>query len=172
MIFDTGAGLTTIPAKLAARIGVKAAPGDATVRLKTADGTVVEAKQVTIPSVRLGKFSVPNVEAAVMPADKVDVDPLLGQSFFKHFKVEFSAEAGTLSLKSVQEAETGTEFKSAPDGGTPKAGAAGKTAPKSRKPTRPPRVTATAKNKRSVRTPKAEAPGDDASAAPDGANPN
>jgi clan AA aspartic protease (TIGR02281 family) len=169
MVFDTGAGLTTIPARLAARIGAKAVPGEGQVRLKTADGTVVEAKQVTIPSVRIGKFSVANVAAAVMPAEKGDVDPLLGQSFFKYFKVEFSPEAGTLSLKRVQAEEAGADEKSMTGTEFTKPGPAAKAASKSRRPTRSPRTPA--KSKRAVRSPKAEEPAADAPAA-DGANPN
>ena len=113
MVFDTGASLTTVSAKLAARIGFKPKAGDPPVRLTTADGTVVEAKRMVIPSVRLGKFTIQNVECAVMPAEKGDVDPLLGQSFFKHFKVEYSAEARKLSLKKLE--TEGDDTKSVAD---------------------------------------------------------
>jgi clan AA aspartic protease (TIGR02281 family) len=105
MIFDTGAGLTTISSALAKKIGLKPRPDDSTVHLKTADGTVVDSKLMTIPSVRVGKFTIPNVECAVMPAEKGDVDPLLGQSFLKFFKVDFSPELGRLNLKKVETAE-------------------------------------------------------------------
>ena len=95
MVLDTGASFTTISAKLAGQIGLKPKPSDPTVRLTTADGTVIEAKQLFIPSVRVGKFTVQNVECAVMPAEKGNVDPLLGQTFFKHFKVEYSRGSQT-----------------------------------------------------------------------------
>ena len=36
-----------------------------------------------------------------MPAEKGEVDPLLGQTFFKHFKVEYSTGARKLSLKKL-----------------------------------------------------------------------
>ena len=115
MIFDTGASLTTISTKLASRIGLKPKTADPTVRLTTADGTVVEAKRLVIPSVRVGKFTIQNVECAVMPAEKGDVDPLLGQTFFKHFKVEYSAEARKLSLKKLDTDGDGAETKSMAD---------------------------------------------------------
>jgi clan AA aspartic protease (TIGR02281 family) len=105
LVFDTGAALTTISADLARKIGVKSRPGDPTIKLKTADNTVVESKRAMIPSVRVGKFTIRNVECAVMPADKGNVDPLLGQSFFKHFKVEFNPDAGRLTLKRLETAE-------------------------------------------------------------------
>ena len=154
MIFDTGASLTTISTKLASRIGLKPKTADPTVRLTTADGTVVEAKRLVIPSVRVGKFTVQNVECAVMPAEKGDVDPLLGQTFFKHFKVEFSAEAGRLSLKKLDtdgdEAETKTTAKATTKG---------------RRAVRPPR--AAVKSKRSTQN-RPSASGGDAQAPPDG----
>jgi clan AA aspartic protease (TIGR02281 family) len=147
MIFDTGAGLTTISAALASRIGLKSKPGDPTVQLKTADGTVVESKQMVIPLVRVGKFSIANVECAVMPKEKGNVDPLLGQSFFKHFKVEFSPEAGRLSLKRL-ETEAEPDAKAFAEAEPSKA--ASKTATKARKPRTQPKAAAKAKSKRAT----------------------
>src|SRR5271165_6205877 len=154
MIFDTGASLTTISAKLAGRIGLKPKTSDPTVRLTTADGTVVEARQLVISSVRVGKFTVQNVECAVMPAEKGDVDPLLGQTFFKHFKVEFSAEAGRLSLKKLDTDGDGAETKTVADATT-----------KGRRAVRPPR--AAVKSKRSTQN-RPSASGGGAQAPPDG----
>ncbi len=140
MVFDTGASITTISAKLAGRIGLKSKPGDPPIRLTTADGTVVEAKRVVIPLVRVGKFTVPNVECAVMPAEKGDVDPLLGQTFFKHFKVEYSAEARKLSLKKLD--TDGDETKSMADAD---AKPSTKATTKGKRTVRPPRTTAKSK---------------------------
>ena len=41
MIFDTGAALTMIPARLAEEIGLKPSQADPDIRCETADGTVV-----------------------------------------------------------------------------------------------------------------------------------
>ena len=167
MVLDTGAGLTTISAKLAGRIGLKPKTADPTVRLTTADGTVVEAKQLVIPSVRVGKFTVQNVECAVMPAEKGDVDPLLGQTFFKHFKVEYSAGARKLSLKKLDTDGDGAETKSVADAD---AKPSAKATTKGRRTVRPSR--AVAKSKRSTQN-RPSASGGDAQAPPDGgADPN
>ncbi len=159
MVFDTGASITTISAKLAGRIGLKPKAGDPPIRLTTADGTVVEAKRMVIPSVRVGKFTVQNVECAVMPAEKGDVNPLLGQSFFKHFKVEYSAEARKLSLKKLD--TEGDETKSVADAD---AKPSAKATTKGRRTVRPPRTTA--KNKRATQG-RPSADGGDAQALPD-----
>ncbi len=167
MVFDTGASLTTISTKLAGRIGLKPKTADPTVRLTTADGTVVEAKRLVIPSVRVGKFTVRNVECAVMPAEKGDVDSLLGQSFFKYFKVEFSAEAGKLSLKKMDTEADSAETKSVADA---EAKPSAKATTKGRRTVRPPRTTA--KSKRAPQG-RPSADGGDAQAPPDGgADPN
>src|SRR5271157_1643419 len=168
MIFDTGASFTTISTKLAGRIGLKTKTSDPTERLTTADGTVVEAKRLVIPSVRVGKFTIQNVECVVMPAEKGDVYPLLGQTFFKHFKVEFSAEAGRLSLKKLDTDGDGAETKSVADAD---AKPSAKAATKGRRPVRPPRTTA--KSKRATQG-RPSASGGDAQAPADegGAEPN
>jgi clan AA aspartic protease (TIGR02281 family) len=132
MVFDTGAGLTTISSALARKIGLKARPSDQSVELKTADGTTIRAKQMTIPSIRVSKFTITNVKCAVMPEEKGDVDPLLGQSFFKHFKVEYSPEARTLNLKRLETTNSDGATASATD--LDVSGQASKTASKSRRP--------------------------------------
>jgi aspartyl protease family protein len=107
MVFDTGASLTTIPAKLAAEIGLKPSDSDPIVRCETADGTVVEARRVTIPTLRVGRFVVNSVDCAVMPATKGDIPPLLGQSFHRHFTYKFTPESGHLVMSRVQGLEPG-----------------------------------------------------------------
>ncbi len=106
MVFDTGASLTMIPAGLAEEIGLKPSPADPVVRCETADGTVVEARRMTIPSMRVGRFTVNAVECAVMPAGKGKVAPLLGQSFHRHFTYKFTSESGHLVMSRVEGLET------------------------------------------------------------------
>ena len=115
MVFDTGAGLTTISSKLADSLGLKAKPTDEPITMKIADGSEIKGRKLVVPFIRLGKFTIANVEVAVMPAEKLDVDPLLGQTFFKHFKVEFSPEAGKLALKKLDTGEAETEATSTAD---------------------------------------------------------
>jgi hypothetical protein len=50
-----------------------------------------------------------------MPEAKGDVEPLLGQSFFKHFKVEYSPEGRTLKLKRLETAASDGATASAAD---------------------------------------------------------
>ncbi len=80
MVFDTGASLTMIPAGLAEEIGLKPTSADPVVRCETADGTVVEARRMTIPSMRVGRFTVNAVDCAVMPPGKGNVAPCSGRA--------------------------------------------------------------------------------------------
>ncbi len=105
MIFDTGASLISISSAFAAEIGIRPKPSDPTIKCETADGSVVEAKQVKIGSMRVGKFTVKDVVCAVMPPEKGDVPPLLGQTFYRHFTYRFTPEAGRLTISQVDEGD-------------------------------------------------------------------
>jgi clan AA aspartic protease (TIGR02281 family) len=87
MVFDTGAGPTALPAELASRLGLKST--GRTISCVVADGTTVKAKEMIIPRVSVGKLSVKDVTCVVMPKDKGDVAPLLGQSFLQRFDFKY-----------------------------------------------------------------------------------
>src|SRR5262249_31198309 len=55
MVFDTGAGPTTLPAGLAAELGLK--PTGRSVECVVADGTKVTAKEMIIRTVSVGRLS-------------------------------------------------------------------------------------------------------------------
>ena len=105
MVFDTGAGIISLPADLAEQAGLKPGPGDPTIELTTADGRVHEGKLMTLKSVRVGKFTVENVECAVMPPSLKNAPALLGGSFLKYFTYKLAPETGTLTLSKVGAAE-------------------------------------------------------------------
>jgi clan AA aspartic protease (TIGR02281 family) len=100
MVFDTGAGPTTLPADLASRLGLKAT--GRTISCVVADGTTVKAKEMIIPRVSVGKLSVKDVTCVIMPKDKGDVDPLLGQSFLQRFDFKYTQGSGRLVLTKVE----------------------------------------------------------------------
>jgi clan AA aspartic protease (TIGR02281 family) len=100
-VYDTGAAFLTVSADVAARLGLEIAENDAIIRLEVADGTVIEARRKTIPSVRLGRFTINDVECAVMPPDKGKAQPLLGQSFLHNFRVSGSPASGQLVLSRI-----------------------------------------------------------------------
>ena len=131
MIFDTGASIVVLPSDLAAQVGLTPGPGAPVVTVHVADGSEVKAHKMVVPSLRVGKFAVENVECVVMPPGKKDVAPLLGQTFQRNFSIKFNPDAGKLVLSKVEAPEAATS-------------AAGGTA-------RPKAATRSARGKRSVR---------------------
>ena len=105
MAFDTGASDVVLPSDLAAEIGLVPGPDDPIVRCRVADGSIIEARQMTVPSMRVGKFTIKDVSCTVMPADKKDVPPLLGQAFQKNFSLKFSPDSGKLVLSLIDAPE-------------------------------------------------------------------
>ncbi len=105
MVFDTGAGPTTLSAELASRFGLK--PTGRTVECEVADGTKVMAKEMIIRTMRIGRLSVKDVTCVVMPKEKGDVAPLLGQSFLSRFDFKYTQGSGRLILTNVEPDETG-----------------------------------------------------------------
>jgi clan AA aspartic protease (TIGR02281 family) len=100
-VYDTGAAFVTVSSDVAARLGLQVAEDDPTIRLEVADGTVIDAKRKTIPTVRIGRFTVNDVECAVMPPDKSMSQQLLGQSFLHHFTITGSPASGKLVMSRI-----------------------------------------------------------------------
>jgi clan AA aspartic protease (TIGR02281 family) len=100
MVFDTGAGPTTLSAQQATEFGLK--PTGRTVQCQVADGTKVTAKEMIIRTMRVGKLAVKDVTCVVMPKEKAEVTPLLGQSFLQRFDYKYTQGTGTLVLTKVE----------------------------------------------------------------------
>ena len=71
-------------------------------RCKVADGSQINAKLMVIPSVKVGRLTVRNVTCVVMPADKGDTPPLLGQTFLQYFDYKYTQKTGKLVLTKVE----------------------------------------------------------------------
>lgn len=114
MVFDTGASLVSVPAALAAEIGLEPSDEDPTIRLSLADGRTVSAKLMKIDSIRLGPFTVEGVECAVLPSQLRDAPPLLGGSFLRHFTYRIEPESQRLTLSQIEAVGPSTKKPAAP----------------------------------------------------------
>jgi clan AA aspartic protease (TIGR02281 family) len=106
MVFDTGAGPTTLSAELASQFGLK--PTGRTITLVVADGTKVAAKEMMIRTVSLGRLTVRDVTCVVMPKEKGKVASLLGQSILGRFDFKYTQGSGRLVLTKVEPDESAT----------------------------------------------------------------
>lgn len=123
MVIDSGASLICLPSEVATKLGVSPTDDDPTVNLVMADGREIEGKLITLDEVRVGKFTVKNVEAAVLGPDAIHAESLLGMSFLGSFKFELDAKAGTLNMVDIEEANPdGEAAKSKPGRSRRKAG--------------------------------------------------
>jgi hypothetical protein len=91
--------------------------------MSLADGSIVEAKQVFAPSVRVGKFTIEHVECAVMPADLPKAESLLGLSFLKHFTFKIDSDKGKLVMCKIDQPEKTGRRMAGRSGSGEKAGA-------------------------------------------------
>ena len=103
MCVDSGASLICLPAAMAERVGVRTGSSDPDIILELANGSRVRAKRTQIPSVRVGKFTVKNVECAVLGPEAVSAMPLLGMSFLQNFKFEIDSQEPSLTMVKVEE---------------------------------------------------------------------
>lgn len=102
MAVDTGASMLVLPAKAAEQAGLKVNTDDPKIQLRMADGRVVEGRLMVADKVRVGRFTVENVECAVMPAELGETLPLLGMSFLKHFTFKLDSATAKLHLARVE----------------------------------------------------------------------
>jgi clan AA aspartic protease (TIGR02281 family) len=100
MVFDTGAGPTMISTKLASDLGLK--PTGRTITCEVADGAKVTARLMIIPTITVGRLTIKDVVCAVMPRERGDVPPLLGQTFLRHFDYKYTQGSGRLVLTKVE----------------------------------------------------------------------
>lgn len=101
MILDSGASIVSLPLKLAEEVGLHPTDKDQKILLSLADGRQIEGWKMKLTSVRVGKFTVDNVDCAVLSADAVAAEPLLGMAFLGNFKFEIDASAKTLTMVKV-----------------------------------------------------------------------
>ncbi len=93
---DTGATTVALTDVTARRLGIVPMQSAYSVRLSTANGTVMAAR-VTLREIRLGSVSVRDVAAVVVPGNALPVD-LLGMSFLGRLsKYEFAGRQLVLS---------------------------------------------------------------------------
>ena len=107
MVVDSGASLVCLPYAEAQRAGIEAPQDAERLTLQIADGSIVQASRVRIPSVRVGKFSVENVDAAILPPQLSSAPALLGMSFLGQFEFRLDSDAGKLSLTKLETPQSG-----------------------------------------------------------------
>ena len=106
MMLDPGASLVMISPDDAEKLKLIPGEQDPTIKMKLADGNVVEAREMTLKSVRVGRFTLENISCGVMVGGQKDAPSLLGNSFLCNFVVKIDQKAGQLHLIEIAGATT------------------------------------------------------------------
>jgi clan AA aspartic protease (TIGR02281 family) len=104
MVVDTGASDVSLSGEAAEKLGLHPSEKDPTAKYQIADGSIVEAKVMTLDTVRVGRFTVSNVTCSVLPKGRPNVPLLLGGSFLNHFIVKMEPSKKELRLTDVKDA--------------------------------------------------------------------
>jgi len=100
MTVDTGAAWVTLTAEAARKLGLKIDGSIPGVKSVTADGKTTEGRIVILQSVRVGQFTIENVEAFVFPPN-VAGSNLLGGTFLRNFVSRVDLAARELHMTQV-----------------------------------------------------------------------
>jgi aspartyl protease family protein len=114
MIVDSGANCISLPDKMIKDLGIEIGTSGVPVRVSLADGREVPATLIKLASVRVGKFTVEDVECCVLGREAPDAPPLLGMSFLGQFKFEVDAQQAELKLVKVDSGEPVPKEKPGP----------------------------------------------------------
>jgi aspartyl protease family protein len=100
MVLDSGAAEVTLTFEVAQELGLTPEASDPTMRMRSADGKVTVARLKTLKSVKLGQFTVENVECVVLP-EGVPGSNLLGATFLSRFVYQMDLNAGEVHLSQI-----------------------------------------------------------------------
>jgi len=102
LIVDTGASILLISTDVASRLGIAHEEIPGKIEIIMADNSSVEAKPITLKSVKVGDAEVKDVQAAILAKEAIGgMDGLLGMSFLSHFVIKVDSTENKLILERV-----------------------------------------------------------------------
>lgn len=116
MCVDTGASLVAIPGEIADKLKMVPTEKDEPIQLRLANGSVIQGREMTLTSVRVGRFTVPDVRCVVLEKGLPDAPLLLGGTFLNHFIVKLDPTQAELHLTEVRQGGAAKPAPPAPAG--------------------------------------------------------
>lgn len=101
MVLDSGANTISLPFAMAKEMGVEPTSSDTEIVVSLADGSEVPGYLKKLASVRVGKFTVENVDCVVLDQRAIRAPALLGMSFLGQFKFELDSNRAELKMVKV-----------------------------------------------------------------------
>lgn len=102
MCVDSGSSLVALPFAAAKEMGLEPDETAETIILILADGRQVPAKRISIASLRVGKFTVEDVDGAVLPVELTEAPLILGMSFLGNFKFDIDPSEKKLTITRLE----------------------------------------------------------------------
>ncbi len=103
LVVDSGSTSISLPYEMAKEMGLEPESGDRKIKVQLADGSLVDAFEKNIPSVRVGKFTVENVDCIVLSPVAIKAPALLGMSFLGNFKFEIDKNKAELKMVKIDQ---------------------------------------------------------------------
>lgn len=101
MVLDSGASEVTVTYALAQELGMTPEDSDRSMQIQTADGKITLAKVKALKSVKLGPFTVEDVECVVLP-EGMGGSNLLGGTFLSRFVYQLDLNAQELHISQIE----------------------------------------------------------------------
>ena len=111
MVVDSGASLVCLSDRVARESGIQADPDAEVLTLQIADGSIVQARRVRIPSLRVGRFTQENVDAAILPPELTAAPLLLGMSYLGQYDFRLDSSEKTLTMTEVASSKAAAPSK-------------------------------------------------------------
>ncbi len=105
MSIDTGSSSIALPWAMAEKMEMKPGPNAPVIQAQLADGAIIDCRRIFAGKVRVGPFTVENVECSVFPEDCIHASALLGMSFLQHFNYKVDTDRGALVMTRIDTGE-------------------------------------------------------------------
>lgn len=110
MVLSSASNYVVLPHTMAQDLGIRVGPMDQSIELQMADGRTIQGKLTKLLSVRIGQFTVSDVEAVVLEEKASAGGASVGMSWLKHFIFNVDPGEGKLHLtpKDMKKVKIGT----------------------------------------------------------------
>jgi len=98
---DTGASSVCLPAEVAEKLKIELDEKSEVVHMKLADGRLIDGRETTLATVRVGRFTAENVSCVVLQKGLPDPAILLGGSFLNRYVVKLDPGKNELHLTEI-----------------------------------------------------------------------
>jgi clan AA aspartic protease (TIGR02281 family) len=106
MTWDSGADLVSLSYETGRALGIKPTDKDRSMLMSGADGRTFKAKLIVLDSIRLGGFTMHDVDCVLLPKTANPAPDLLGDTFQSHFLSRLDQRSGQLQLTPIDSSVT------------------------------------------------------------------